>query len=101
MRYRRIDRHFVLAIQARAHADGGAILVGLAAAEKVAPVAFGGKPIGIDPAQLFQTPLHLIAHGDAGEKRLRVRDLCVQPGARLGAVLVLEPAVGIGNRDAV
>jgi hypothetical protein len=64
-------------------------------------MAFGGEAVGIDAAELCETLLHLVAHGNAAEERLRVLDLRFQPGARFGAVLIFQPAVGIGDGDAV
>jgi hypothetical protein len=77
------------------------VFIRQAPAEEVAAPPFDGHAVGIDAAELREPLLHLLAHGDAAEERLRVLDLSVQPRARLGAVLIFQPAIGIGDRNTV
>ncbi len=77
------------------------LLVRAALGEERAAAADGGHGDGLDLDELGQAPLDAVAAGTAIEHRSRVGVLRVDPGADLGCLLVLEPAVRIGDGHAV
>ncbi len=96
-----INQHFIASVQAVAETDGVLILVRQPPSEKVAAVANHGRVEALGLQQFFQA----FGDGRAARQRVehgtRVRILGVDPEARLRALLILQPPVGIVNSDAV
>ena len=97
----RIDQHAVVAVHAVAHADDRQLLSGAAPMIEVAPPALDGDAgraaLEHRGGQLAQP----VAAGKRVEHGIRVGVLRVDPGPGRRRVLVLQPAVGVADRDAV
>src|ERR1039458_10365766 len=52
---RGVDQHFVLAVEARAYADGATVFIRQAAAEEVAAMAFGGEAVSEEHTSELQS----------------------------------------------
>ena len=69
--------------------------------KKVTAVAVRREIALVDAEELGEAFGEPVAAGELREHLVRVGVLLVDPGPCFGALLVLEPAVGIGDRDAV
>lgn len=95
------DQHIVLPMESVTHADGVARFAGQAPAEEVFTVGRHGRLHGVHFQQAGKFRADLFAARESVEKRAREFGLGVDPGTRFGALLVFEPAIGIGDFDAV
>ena len=103
---RRIDEHAVGTVDAVAAVEHGLLLRSLAPHVKVAPAPVGRRPRHrrthvTDRQQIAYASPQRIASGDAREPRPRRGVLGFVPGAHLGRIAVLEPAIRIGHGDAM
>src|SRR5262249_56545259 len=84
-----------------ARGEGGELLLGLWRPEEVGAARLEWRALCLDAGQRLEPGADARQRRLAVEERVRVAVLRVDPGARLGAVVVLEPAVGVGELDAV
>src|SRR5439155_17793590 len=94
----RIEQDLVLSVAAFADVENGQILIGQALGEEVTASMLLGNADRVDLQELRDAPLDRVAPRKGAQERLRVLVLLVDPRARLGRLLVLEPAVGVRDR---
>ncbi len=97
----RIHQHLVLSVRAPAHVQHVQVLVGAAPGEEVAPAVLGGRAHRVHLEQSREARLDGLEPRDVRHHRLPVAVLRIDPGARLGGVLGLEPAVRVLDHHAV
>ena len=97
----RVDQHAVLAVEPLAHVDHRQVLVRAPPAVEVAPPALVRQADHVALEHRRGPRPQLAAARQGTEHRIGVAVLGVDPGARLGRLLVLEPTVGVGHVDAV
>ena len=96
-----IDEAFILTVQAATEIDGALVLIREALFEEEIAAAFDGNAITLDALEFGEFVDHGGSDFDLREILLGVLHLLGDPGAGLGAVLVFEPAIGVGDLRAV
>ena len=97
----RIEQDSLRAAAALPDEDDCLLLGGELPGIEVAVSPVPGRAQHVDVEQLRESARDGIAAGQAAQVRAREAVLRVHPGLHLGRLLVLEPAVWIGNADAV
>ena len=97
----RVDRVALGLLGRGAAVDGGHLAVRRAEGEVLEVAGAAGEERPGHVHQLAQARLQALAQRSVADNALGVGVLLGDPGARLRAVLVLEPAVVVGDRDAV
>ena len=97
----RIDQHLIGAVDPVSPVQDGQILIGPAAAEKVASTPLVRQADRVTLQHRGGSGAQRVAAGEATQQAVRVGVLRVDPGACLGRFLIFEPAVRVGDLDAV
>ena len=96
-----VNQDFILSRRSFPRIQNGLLLVGRPLQEEIAAVLLDRDADALNAHQLGQALLQCLATGPGIEQGARVLVLRIDPGARFRALLVFEPAVGVGDFDAV
>src|SRR5262249_13576133 len=96
-----IYKGLILALRALPHVHDRLVLVGASFVKEVTASALERRRYRIELEKLFQPLVYLIAAREFRQHRFGVLVLDLDPGASLSAVLILEPAIRIGDVSSV
>ncbi len=96
----RIDQHLGLRVERPRPVEDRLILQAVVLREDVVVAFLRGQSVSLVVPQLAETRAQPLARGNRGQIREGERVLRFHPCPGLRAVVVLEPAIGIGNRAA-
>src|SRR5271154_379823 len=96
-----IHENLILALKTLPPVDDEQILVRAALHEKVVAVAFHGNPNSVHFHQLGEAFGNLCPSRKGAEHRVSAAVLGINPRAGFRTILILKPAVGVSDRDAV
>ncbi len=97
----RIHQQLILPVEALAHIKDRLVLIGLPPGKEVASVTLDRAAHGFDFEQGLDLLTKRFAAWNRGQNGIRIGVLRIDPDPGLSAVLVFEPAVGIGDLRAL